>query len=199
MAEANSGMGSRRNRFWFWMIGLVCLTPVVLSYLTYYVWRPEGRTNYGELLQPPYDAAKITLAPADSGTIGSLEAVRGKWVYLVMGESSCEQACQDRLWKTRQLRTATGGERERVERVWVMTDPGQPAQTLLAEHQGLKLARGSLDDLSRSLPAEQGTALSAHIFIIDPLGNIILRYGKDADPNKMKRDITKLLKASRIG
>jgi len=182
----------RRVRAGRWkMLGilLICVAPVVASYYTYYVVRPEGRTNYGTLVTPLRDV----------GGLGSIASLHGRWVMLVTGPAACDTACRERLYEIRQVRLTTGKDRDRVERVWIIDDAGVPDPALLAQHEGLVLMRSDPATLARELPAEPGTAASDHIYMIDPLGNLMMRFPKDADPNRMKKDLAKLLRASRVG
>ena len=98
-----------------------------------------------------------------------------------------------------QLRLTQGKERERIERVWLITDP-QPIDTIvMREYDGTNMLRVNGDALKAWLPVEQGGKPDDHLYLIDPLGNLMMRFPKDADPTKVKKDIAKLLKASAIG
>ena len=177
---------------------LVCAAPVIASYFTYYVIRPEGRTNYGDLIPSGVDAGAFPATRAD-GSATTLAELRGKWVMLAAAPAACDQPCQDRLYKIRQVRLTTGKDRDRVERVWLVTDGGAPEPSLLAAHEGMHVLRADPAAFAATFPAAQGSAAADHIFVVDPLGNVVMRFPKDADPNRMKKDIAKLLKASRIG
>lgn len=208
-APADSRRRVRAGRWKMLGILLICLAPVVASYYAYYVVRPEGRTNYGTLVTPLRDVgglgtrmaapgapAAVPGAPAAPDGIASL---RGRWIMLVTGPAACGPACRERLYEIRQVRLTTGKDRERVERVWIIDDDGVPDAALLAQHAGLVLMRSDPATLARALPAEPGAAASDHIYMIDPLGNLMMRFPKDADPNRMKKDLAKLLRASRVG
>jgi cytochrome oxidase Cu insertion factor (SCO1/SenC/PrrC family) len=177
------------------LVALVCVLPVVASYLMFYVWRPSGSTNYGEILA----VTRLPEAPlkALDGSPFSLSDVRGKWVMLVVDAGGCDAACREKLFKVRQIRLMQGKDMDRIERVWLVSDGVEPDPELAKLHQGTRLidARGS--DLPAALPA-QGRPQD-FIYIVDPLGNLMMRYPKDADPNGMKKDFIRLLKVSRIG
>lgn len=177
----------------------VCALPVILSYLAYYVFPPSGRTNYGALVEPQVDVAGIPLRSVE-GIPGpsSLDALRGRWVFVVPAPAACNDSCTERLFETRQVRLTTGKDRDRVERLWLVTDGGVPAPGLLADHEGLLVGRIAPDALARHFPAPAGDP-AAHIYLVDPLGHLMMRFPIDADPNRMKKDISRLLKASRIG
>lgn len=189
----------RKGRWKLLLVLAICASPLIASYFAYYVVKPDGRTNYGEILDPRAypmpDLAAMTLDGAPNG----LDAFRGKWVMLQVGPSACEEACQKRLHDMRQLRLAQGKERDRLERVWLITDDGPLETMLIREYDGTHMLRASPEQLRTWLPTEPQTAPSDHMYMIDPLGNLMMRFPKDADPNKVKKDLSRLLKASRIG
>jgi hypothetical protein len=184
----------------------VCAAPLLASYFTYYVIKPEGgRTNYGALLDPrQYPIPAMASATLD-GKAAGLDSYKGKWIMLKVGPSDCQQGCQDQLFAMRQLRTMQGKEMERIERVWLITDD-QPLDTLLLRvNDGTRMLRAPADAVAKWLPVEQGGQASEHIYLIDPLGNLMMRFPKEAvssdteKMNKVKKDLAKLLKASAIG
>ena len=177
----------------------VCAFPLVASYFTYYVIKPSGRTNYGALINPrdyPIPALGVTTL---EGKPSGLEAFKGKWIMLQTGPSDCQEACKKQLFAMRQLRLMQGKEMERLERVWLVTDE-QPLDTLvMREFDGTRILRVQAAALKAWLPVEPGGNAADHMYLIDPLGNLMMRFPKDADPSKVKKDIGKLLKASAIG
>lgn len=191
---------AKRNRLWPLLIVIaVCAAPMIFSYITYYVIKPEGRTNYGDLLDPrSYPIPTLNLLTLDSKP-ASLHDFSGKWILLQIDGSACDKKCEDKLYYMRQLRLAQGKEMDRIERVWLVTD-NQPLQTaLIKKYDGTSMLRADPKQVSAWLPVDQGTAVTDHLYMIDPLGNLMMRFPKDADANKIKKDIIKLLKASRIG
>lgn len=188
----------RRARFKLALILLACASPVIASYFTYYVIRPEGRVNYAELVEPQRPVGDV---PARSleGQAGDLSQLRGKWVLITAAPADCPGDCAERLYHMRQVRLTTGRERERVERAWLLTDQATPSSALLVEHEGLRLLRVDPAVLAARFPAADAANATQHIYIIDPLGNLMMRYPVAADPNQMKKDLRKLLRASRIG
>ena len=179
----------------------VCAFPIIASYVTYYIIKPSGRNNYGALIDPrqyPIPEAKLQVAELD-GKPSPLAQFKGKWVMLQTGPSDCRQACKRQLFAMQQLRLTQGKEMERIERVWLITDP-QPIDTIvMREYDGTNMLRVNGDALRAWLPVEQGGNTDDHLYLIDPLGNLMMRFPKDADPTKVKKDIAKLLKASAIG
>jgi cytochrome oxidase Cu insertion factor (SCO1/SenC/PrrC family) len=187
------------GRWKLFLIIAICAAPVIASYFTYYVIKPQSRTNYGTLLDPRSYPMPTLNAKTLDGHPTELSAYHGKWIMLQVDSSDCQAQCNKKLFQMRQLRLMQGKEMDRVERVWLITDD-QPLETMvMREYDGTHMLRVRPERLKAWLPAETGTALADHIYVIDPLGNLMMRFPKDADPNKMKKDLAKLLRASSIG
>jgi cytochrome oxidase Cu insertion factor (SCO1/SenC/PrrC family) len=176
---------------------LVCATPVFVSYFMYYVVKPEGRTNYGTLLTPPVDAGKVPVTV--DGKPAALDALKGKWLMVTSGPSACDATCVERLYLIRQVRETTGKEKDRVTQVWLVTDNNVPSKEITDAYPAVKILRIDDKALNAALPTDAGQSIKEHIFVVDPLGNIILRFPAKPDPSKMKKDMSKLLRASRLG
>jgi hypothetical protein len=177
----------------------VCAAPMLLSYLTYYVIKPSGRTNYGTILDPRLYPIPRLGGVLLGGETKELNAYNGKWIMLHVDSGACEKACEKKMYDMRQLRLMQGKEMERVERVWLISDEQAVDTVLIRAFDGTRMIRVDANALKKWLPVEENTQASEHIFMIDPIGNLMLRFPKDADPQKMKKDISKLLKASAIG
>ncbi|MRX09814.1 redoxin domain-containing protein [Pseudoduganella sp. FT25W] len=199
---------NNRGRWKLLLVLAVCAAPLIASYFTYYVIKPKGgETNYGALIDPRAYPIPAMASTTLDGKPARLEDYKGKWIMLKVGPSDCQQACQDQLFAMRQLRTMQGKEMERIERVWLITDE-QPLETMLLRvNDGTRMLRAPAGVVEKWLPLEAGVAdqASEHVYLIDPLGNLMMRFPKGAvssDVDKVKRvhkDITKLLKASAIG
>jgi cytochrome oxidase Cu insertion factor (SCO1/SenC/PrrC family) len=185
----------RNRRTTLWLIAALCVAPVIASYVAYFVMPPAGHTNYGELLNtPPLPDVPLRLA---DGSPFALSALRGKWVLATADDAECVEACQRKLFTMRQLRLTQGKEMSRLERAWLITDEGAVAEKTTRDFNGTWLVRAGGSELLKRLPVER--PLNDYIYVIDPLGNIVLRYARDADPSRMIKDLTRLLKTSRIG
>lgn len=196
MEQDKQRQAGRRKLF---IVLAICAAPLLASYFTYYVIKPQSRTNYGTLLDPRSYPMPALDSTALDGTALSLETYKGKWLMLQVNDADCQEICKKRLYDMRQLRAAQGREMERIERIWLITD-GKPLDTMLMrEYDGMRHLRVTRQALQAWLPVESGAELSDHIYLVDPLGNLMMRYPKDADPNKIKKDLVKLLKASSIG
>ena len=163
----------------FW-IGVICAAPLVLGTAAYvFGWRSGATSNYGELLAPKPVSAS------------ALEPLRGKWVLVTFDSAACDAYCEKKLYIVRQVRRAQGKDMDRVERLWALTEGTKPRSELLAAIEGTRLA----DLASAGFP---GSAVD-HIYVIDPLGNLMMRYPRDPDPSKMIKDLQRLLKYARAG
>lgn len=189
----------RRYRVLYALL-VVCLAPVIASYSAYYLLAPAGRTNYGELIQPQRPTPALTLRLLD-GRQFDVKSLRGQWVMVHVDGGDCGETCQRKLWEMRQVRLTTGKDSDRIDRLWLITDVA-PLQTIvMREYEGTLFLRADPAQLQAflALPPEPDARLADHIWLIDPLGNLMLRWPKSADPNRMKRDLGRLLKASQVG
>jgi hypothetical protein len=186
----------RRNRIKLLAILAVCAAPVIASYFTYYVIKPDGRTNYGELIEPQRSLASLALAATGAAPDPGLAAMRGKWLLITLADEGCDAACEQRLVVMRQVRLTTGKDRDRVERALLVAG-SPPPPAVLTEHEGLQVVATDRESLERLRQAAGATAPG--ILIVDPLGNLMMRYPTEPDPNRMKKDLAKLLRASRVG
>ena len=188
-----------QGRWKLFAIILVCASPLIASYLTYYVIKPQGRTNYGELIDPRnYPLPQLNATTLD-GKAAGLEDYKGKWLMLQADTGDCPETCRTKLFQQRQLRLTQGKEMSRIERVWLVTNDKPIDNVLLKEFDGTRVLRADPSRLKQWLPVENGAALTDHVYMIDPRGNLMMRFPKNPDPNKMKKDISKLLRASSIG
>jgi hypothetical protein len=197
-----------RGRWKLLAVLAVCAAPLIGSYFTYYVIKPKGGvTNYGALIDPRAHPIPAMASTTLGGKPATLDNYKGKWIMLKVGPSECLQDCQDQLFAMRQLRTMQGKEMERIERVWMITDD-QPLDTVLMRvNDGTRMLRAPAAVVEKWLPLEATAAdkASDHVYLIDPLGNLMMRFPKGAvssDTEKVKKvhkDISKLLKASAIG
>jgi len=183
------------NRSTLWIILAVCVAPFIASIFAYVWWQPEGRVNYGELVLPT--VVPVTRLETASGEPFSFASLKGKWILVTVDSSSCDQYCQKKLWKMRQVRRAQGKDMDRVERVWLLPDKGRPDPAVLSAYSGTHAVSAADSPVLAALPVDG--ALRDHIYLIDPLGNLMLRYPREADPSRMRKDLVRLLKVSQIG
>jgi cytochrome oxidase Cu insertion factor (SCO1/SenC/PrrC family) len=196
-----NGPGSwRRGRWILLLLAVICAAPIAISYLMYYVVKPAGgSTNYGALIEPQRPIPDSLVVTGEDGKPLKLASLRGHWLMISVDGSACDKACVTKLYFMRQIRAAQGPERERVVEVWLRTDAGQVADVLQHAYPGTDMLIADPAQVAAWLPVDTGTRITDHIFLVDPNGNLMMRFPKDPDPSKIKSDLTKLLKWSRIG
>jgi len=168
--------------------------PIAASYLAYYFWHAEPTGNYGELLLPP---AHVTTQPFDrpQGGSWSFKELHERWVIVMSDTGTCPTACVEKLTTLRQVRLALGRNASRVALVYVVDDLARPDAQVLEAFQGTLLA---LTPTGMQLPP--GAANDrAHIYLVDPNGNVMMRWPAVADRKRMLKDLERLLRASQIG
>ena len=182
------------------------LLPVVLAtYLYISGWRPEGRSlQHGELVQPARPVGDAELIGAD-GVPYRLGTLRGKWVLVHFSPLPCNDVCQNNLYKMQQVRLTQGRDATRVERVLITADAGAPALREIGQrYPGLRAVSGTraaIQKLAGEFVSSQGSALDVpgRVYLIDPIGNLVLSYAPDADPSGMRKDLARLLRLSQVG
>ncbi len=194
--------GARRTaagRLKMLLILLVCSAPVIASYFTYFVVRPEGRTNYSSLIEPQRPMPEnLPLADLDGRAVPA-KLLHGQWLLVVVSGGACDAACEKQLWLQRQLREALGRDKDRLDKVWLIADD-QPvrSETLQAANAGtpVTVLRVPREALAQWLQPETGGALERHFYIVDPLGNWMMRAPGEPDAAKLRRDLEKLMRGS---
>lgn len=201
---------SKRSMWPLYAILLVALAPVVAALLAYFVpqlgLRPEGHVNYGRILEPqrPMPSAQELPLTTLNGEAFDLESLQGKWLLISADSAACPESCVRKLFILRNSHASQGKNVERLARVWFVTDQGEVPQTVLDAYVGTHMLRADSQALANFLSADrQGPqaidALHRHMWIIDPLGNLMMEFPPEADPIAVRDDIVKLLKRSRIG
>ena len=192
---------AQRTRMGRWkMIAmmLICASPVIASYFTYYVIRPEGRRNHGELIQPQKDMPPVA-AKNLQGEGVPLASLKGQWLLVNVSTGACAERCQENLYFQRQLREILGRDKDRLDRVWLITDDAPVAKTLLPALNMAHVLRLDLATVQSWIQPAAGQQLQDHLYVIDPMGNFMMRFPANMDvpsASKAKRDLERLLKAS---
>jgi hypothetical protein len=177
---------------------IVCAAPVIASYFTYYVIRPEGRRNFGDLINPQRPLPAMATQTLD-GLTGELTALKGQWLLLSVAGGACDTRCDKNLYLQRQLRESLGQEKDRVDRVWLVNDEAGIPDALrpaLASSTVLRVAPAAL---AQWLEPAAGQRLQDHIYVVDPMGNWMMRFPANMDAAaaaKAKGDLERLLRAS---
>ena len=176
------------------VLASIFAVPIAASWLTYHYWRPAGGGSYGELLLPP---ATVTSQPLEdpSGGRFAFGQLRGKWALVASDSGACPESCARKLATMRQVRLALGRNATRVDRVFVVDDRRPLAPSALEAFEGMQVA---VAPAGAVLPPGAGND-RGHIYLVDPHGNVMLRWPGSADPKRMLGDLQRLLKASQIG
>jgi hypothetical protein len=195
------GKGSwRRGRWTLLLIALVCAAPVIGSYFTYYVIKPRGgTTSYGTLIEPQRPIPDALTVTGEDGKPLKLASLRGRWLMISVDSSACDKPCVTKLYFMRQVRATQAGERERIVNVFLRTDPGKVPDVVDNAYKDTEMLVADPNEVAAWLPAGDGTQITDHIYMVDPSGNLMMRFPKDPNPTKIKGDVTKLLRNSGIG
>jgi hypothetical protein len=183
------------------MLGVlaVCTAPVIASYFLYYVARPSGSgTAYSTLIQPTVPMPAVATRTLQ-GAEQPLRGLAGQWLLVVVDSGACNTVCERRLFMQRQLREMTGRERDRIDKLWLVIDDAPPSTALLQALQAtpaMNVLRLPREVVAGWLKPATGHALEDHLYIVDPVGEWMMRAPADADPNKLKRDIDRLMRGS---
>ena len=199
-ADASPASTSRKaGQRMMLLVLLVCAAPIIASYFTYYVLKPDRRNNYGFLVdQRAHPVPAMTTTTLD-GRPQTLQQLQGKWVLLMVAPGACPKTCQQSLYNMRQLRLMQGKEMNRIERVWLITDDAPLDTLVIREYDGTHMLRADAATVKQWLPVEAGTTAADHLYMIDPLGHLMMRFPPNPEPRKVYKDIYKLLKASAVG
>jgi hypothetical protein len=205
---ADRSAHDRRQRRLLVALGVLFFAPLAVSFYLYYGpvgWRPSSRVNRGDLINPPRPLPEVSL-PIANHTAGSLskpDFLMGKWTLLYVGPGSCSAPCRSDLYNTRQVRIALNRDMDRVRRVFIAEGECCDWQFLDSQHPDLVtlLATPDAAPLLGLLPAFDGIAPAAaeRIYLIDPLGNLMMSYSPEAKPKGMLEDLKRLLGLSHVG
>ena len=193
------------NRHPVMLLVLLFLAPLAAAFWLYYgsSWRPALHTNHGTLITPvplPELALPLAAAPPARGASGPASVLRGKWTLLVVGagEGGCDVPCRGTLVYARQTWLSLAQLSSRVQRV-LLAGPGCcDLAYLQREHAGLialDASGAAAAPLLQRLPEPRENT----IYIVDPLGNLMMRYDVRQDPKGLREDLKKLLELSHIG
>ncbi len=190
--------GQARQRRLLIGVALMFFAPLAVSFLLYYGhgWHPGGHVNKGELVQPaqPLPAAALPMA---SGGETDAQVLRHKWTMLYVQRGPCDDDCLRHLYDTRQVRTALDREMNRVQRMFIADPDCCDLQKLREIHPDLIVVRAGPP--AAALLALLPGVNSDRVYLVDPLGNLMMFYEPDAKPKGMLEDMKRLLRLSQIG
>jgi hypothetical protein len=189
---------TRMGRWKMFLVMLLCAAPVVASYFTYYVIRPEGRRNFGELIDPQRPLPDVVGTTLDGQSV-NLRTLKDQWLLVSVAGGACDALCQRHLFLQRQMREGLGKDKERMDWVWLISDDAPVATSLQPALKSATVLRVPAAVLAQWLQPQDGHALPEHLYIVDPIGNWMMRFPPTMDDKGVysaKRDLGNLMRAS---
>jgi len=189
----------RRGRRILLVLAAIFLLPVAIAFAMYYggMGRPAGSSSEGELITPARPLQVAGLKQPDGAPAGA-EVLAGKWTLLYIGDGGCDADCRQALVFARQSRLALNEKMTRVQRVFLVTGNCCANDYLAAEHPGLITLDASAPE-AQALLAQFPSDRSRSLYIVDPLGNLMMRHDASHTTKGLLSDLKKLLKLSHIG
>lgn len=206
MIDLGPDAATRRARRRLLLLVAIFSLPVLIAYALYFSgWRPETGGNYGELVQPPRALPELALQTLDGEALRVSE-LRGKWTLFMFGAAECLAPCAATLDKMHRIILAQGKEAARVRAAFVVTDlrARDWLQYAIKDYPGTLVLTGSADTmrmLVSTFTLSQGAPLNDpnRIYVVDPLGNLMMSYPAEAEANRMRKDLARLLRVSQVG
>jgi len=189
------------------LLAALFLLPLALAFCTYYGtdWRPSGRLNHGQLISPARPLPAVTLprvsleTSAPAAPPAPATAFRGHWSLVYVGDGECDAACRETLYVMRQTRLGLNNDMTRVERVFLVSQGCCNRAFLGREHAGLVVLDASAPSAESLLALFPPQAREHTLFVVDPLGNLMMSYDARGNPRGLLEDLKKLLRLSHIG
>jgi cytochrome oxidase Cu insertion factor (SCO1/SenC/PrrC family) len=196
-----------RSRLPVILLAAIFVLPVVLAVLVFNIedFRPRGMTNHGELVIPARPLHVVGFKRPD-GSDFNIEDLKKYWTLVYIGDSKCDEACQEKIYIMRQVRWSQGDEMNRVNRLFIVVDEGglPNLKALIDKYPGMSVATGNQKHMQAfvdqfELKGKPAAVGAGRLYIVDPLGNLMMSYPADAEPKGILKDLKKLLKVSQIG
>ena len=189
----------RRGRWPLIALVAVFIAPVLVAFL----WQPTGYVNRGQLIEPPRPVSDLAMHMMD-GRATALSSLRGKWTYVYFSRGVCDQACNAVIESLVRIRLSRGKHKHRIQCLVAIVSPSTPPSsdervshsavlTAYIENAVLQRWREAFG-VEGSAPPE-----AARIYLLDPLGYLMMSYPLAIDPNDIRKDLARLMRASRIG
>lgn len=196
---------TNRKRWQLVLLALLFAAPVTISLLLYYGgWRPLPKAK-GDLIVPARAIADVELRALDGKPV-KFSTLKGKWSLVYFGPADCREECQRALYILRQVHIAQHKNAPRVQRVFILLEERglDRLPATLKEYQPVTVLRGERTGIERlvtqfAIDGRPRPAGEARIYVVDPLGNLVLHYGPEQPPGLINKDLYRLLRVSRVG
>ena len=170
------------------------LAPVVISYALHYSDYRPSTINYGELIDmEDFEGSAVNQV---DNTIFRASDIHGKWTMLTVDSGDCNEYCEQKLYKMRQVRLVQNKEMRRVERLWLIDDNVSIDSRLIEEYEGTIFVNAKDSDFLELLKPMETQRL--YMYLVDPIGNVMMRFPENADPSEMVDDLKRLLHVSQL-
>ncbi len=187
----------RRSRLVLVVVFALFLAPFLTAWFMNFIadWRPAATTQHGELIQPVLPAAELALREAEGGAPLDAAFWEGHWTLLYIAPAACGEDCARMGYVMRQLRLAQGKNIDRVQRALVLNAPDDARRAELAEHYpGMRLLAPA-----PAAGPHAGLPQADRLYLVDPLGNVMMQYAPDTEPRGIIKDLERLLRISYVG
>lgn len=203
MTNSSRQPSRNKGRLTLLLLAAVFLAPMAAAYVAYLYWPSGEPGNYGTLINPPRPLESFEMVDLEGNTAG-INALRGKWTLLYVGGDPCAEQCRRNLYNIERVRLTQGDDMSRVQSLYLAprSIEGRAVEETLVEYAGVRGYRISRDELADMVPGFDwgaGEVPGERVYLVDPLGNLMMFYPGDADPSGMKEDLERLLKVSQIG
>ncbi|MEE8482783.1 MAG: hypothetical protein V3S12_05465 [Acidiferrobacterales bacterium] len=193
------------NRIKIILVATLFLAPVVIATVLKFVdWHPATTGNFGELIQPARPLTALEFKTLNDSTVATFDSEH-QWLMLTFATGNCDKYCEGNIYKIRQAHISMGKYYKRVRRLLVLTStPSKRLLTILKSYPDMAVTVGptkAIRSLGKQLHTLDGTAMDGlnRLYFIDPLGNFMMTYDKNAEPAGVRKDLRRLLRVSRIG
>jgi hypothetical protein len=196
--DTATGQASIYGRWKLLAVTLLCSLPALGAYLAYFGIHPQGKAGFGELIAPVRPVGGQTAVALD-GRVRALSTLKGQWLLVSVGPALCDAACQQRLFLQRQLRETLGKDKDRVDWVWLISDNDAVDASMHKPLGDAVVLRADQATLDSWLDVPSGQAAAQYLFVVDPMGNTMMRLPAlfdGAGAAKARADLQRLLRAS---
>lgn len=205
MNEQTENQARSSNRIKIIMVAVIFAAPVVTAtVLKLTGWRPAQTGNHGELIQPARPLTALQFGKLDGVRI-AISDFQHTWLMVTFVNGNCDESCESNIYKMRQVHAATGKHYKRTKRLLVVTSkPTSKLRKILKSYPDMTVVNGpanTVKDFANQLRTNDGTALDGlnRIYLVDPLGNFMMTYDRNANPGGMRKDLGRLHRVSHVG